>query len=100
MSLLVRSRMSSQLGSPSSQAQQARAGRGDPEVAITIAQDRTHCSAEVLRAGIGFELTIAAAEQPAVFGADPESAVVVFEYRTHRVASGAVGDMDFLEAFP
>jgi hypothetical protein len=80
------------------QAQQARASRCDPEIAVAIAQDGTDCSAAILRAGIGRELTVTAAEQSAVFRADPECAVVVFEDRAHGIASGAVGDMNLLEA--
>jgi hypothetical protein len=45
-------------------------------------------------------LTVAAAEQAAIFRADPQRAVVVFEYRAHGVASGAVGNMDFLKPVP
>src|SRR5262249_27225192 len=54
--------------------------------------------AEILCARIRFELTVASAEQTPIFGADPERAIVVFEYRAHRIAAGAVSDMNSLEA--
>src|SRR4030095_4828565 len=70
----------------------------DPEIAVAIAQDLADRGIKVLHAGVGLESTIASAEQPAVLGADPQCAIVVFEHRAHSIAATARRDLDFLEA--